>query len=192
MYRASTPRERERWHVRLWRMAAGPEPAPCLTRGMDGGGGRSGRWNGMPTLLVNGPRCLRRVVPGRCHLSSQEVPPPLTGEQQAELKTAVQELPRQAGIELSNWNWKAVRRFVEDRFGLALSRSSCLNYLHRLGICAEASQEAVAQGRPGAAGSLCGGVCRPHCGGPDGLEPRYSSLMRRTFRRMLICGASGC
>ena len=46
----------------------------------------------------------------------------------------MQEAPSQAGIELSNWNWKAVRRFVEDRFGLALSRSSCLNYLHRLGF----------------------------------------------------------
>ena len=50
------------------------------------------------------------------------------------MKAAVQEPPSQAGIELSNWNWRAVRRFVEDRFGLALSRSCCLNYLHRLGF----------------------------------------------------------
>ncbi len=27
-----------------------------------------------------------------------------------------------------------MRRFVEDRFGLALRRSSCLNYRHRLGL----------------------------------------------------------
>ena len=27
-----------------------------------------------------------------------------------------------------------MRRYVADRFGLALSRSSCLNYLHRLGF----------------------------------------------------------
>ncbi len=65
---------------------------------------------------------------------SQEVPPALNGEQQAELKEAVQEAPSQAGIQLSNWNWRAVRRFVEDRFGLTLSRSSCLRYLHRLGF----------------------------------------------------------
>lgn len=50
------------------------------------------------------------------------------------MKAAVQEMPYRVGIELSNWNWKAVRRFVEDRFGLALSRSSCLNYLHWLGF----------------------------------------------------------
>ena len=61
------------------------------------------------------------------------------------MKTAVQEAPSQAGIELSNWNWKAVRRFVQERFGLALSPSppmADLNYpvsstgqaLHRLGL----------------------------------------------------------
>ena len=44
----------------------------------------------------------------------------------------MQELPAQAGIKLSNWNWKAVRRYVQEHFGLMLSRSSCLNYLHRL------------------------------------------------------------
>ena len=60
--------------------------------------------------------------------------PALDVERRAELKGAVQELPSQAGIDRSNWNWKVVRRFVEERFGLALSRSSCLNYLHRLGF----------------------------------------------------------
>ena len=50
----------------------------------------------------------------------------LSGDQQGEFKAAVRELPSQAGIELSNWNWKAVRRYVADRFGLTLSRSSCL------------------------------------------------------------------
>ena len=43
-------------------------------------------------------------------------------------------MPSRVGINLSNWNWKAVRRYAQDHFGLALSRSSCLNYLHRLGF----------------------------------------------------------
>ena len=55
-------------------------------------------------------------------------------EQRGELKAAVPGLPSPAGIGLSNWNWRAVRRFVEEQFGLELSRSSCLNYLHRLGF----------------------------------------------------------
>lgn len=37
-------------------------------------------------------------------------------------------------IEMANWTWKAVRQFVQGRFGRLLSRSSCLNYLHRLGF----------------------------------------------------------
>ena len=50
------------------------------------------------------------------------------------MKGAVQELPGMSGIELANWNWKVVRQFVSERFGIGLSRSSCLNYLHRLGF----------------------------------------------------------
>ena len=40
--------------------------------------------------------------------------------------------PREAGIELANWNWKVVRQFVDEQFHETLCRSSCLNYLHRL------------------------------------------------------------
>ena len=47
---------------------------------------------------------------------------------------AVQEFPEQAGIELANWNWKVLHQFLSERFGISLSRSSCLNYLHRLGF----------------------------------------------------------
>ena len=67
-------------------------------------------------------------------LNSPVVPSALDGEQRSELKAVVEWSPSQAGIDLSNWNWKMVRRFVEERFGLTLSRSSCLNYLHRLGF----------------------------------------------------------
>jgi transposase len=50
------------------------------------------------------------------------------------LKAVVQAPPREAGINFANWNWKVVRKFVEQHFGRRLSRSSCLNYLHRLGF----------------------------------------------------------
>jgi transposase len=39
-----------------------------------------------------------------------------------------------AGIEAGDWNWKVVRTFCTARFGVTLCRSSCLNYLHRLGF----------------------------------------------------------
>ena len=50
------------------------------------------------------------------------------------MKVAVQQSPTAAGIDLANWNWKVVRRYVLERFGIRLSRSSCLNWLHRLGF----------------------------------------------------------
>ena len=46
----------------------------------------------------------------------------------------MEQLPAAAGIELANWYWKGVRQFVSERFGVSLCRSSCLNWLHRLGF----------------------------------------------------------
>ena len=62
------------------------------------------------------------------------VPPALDPAQQAELKAAVQAAPAAVGIEMANWNWRVVRQFAQDRFDRILSRSSCNNYLHRLGF----------------------------------------------------------
>ena len=50
------------------------------------------------------------------------------------MRSAVQGLPAMAGIELANWNWRVLHQFVLERFGVSLSRSSCLNWLHRLGF----------------------------------------------------------
>ena len=46
----------------------------------------------------------------------------------------MQEPPGASGIDLANWYWKVVRRFALERFGIGLSRSSCVNWLHRLGF----------------------------------------------------------
>ena len=46
----------------------------------------------------------------------------------------MQEPPDASGIDLANWYWKAVRQFAGERFGIGLSRSSCMNWLHRLGF----------------------------------------------------------
>ena len=50
------------------------------------------------------------------------------------MRAAVQELPAAVGIGLVNWNWKVVGQFVWERFGIRLSGSSCLNYLHCMGF----------------------------------------------------------
>ena len=46
----------------------------------------------------------------------------------------MQELPEAAGIGMANWNWRVLREFVSGRFGISLNRSTCLNYLHRMGF----------------------------------------------------------
>ena len=46
----------------------------------------------------------------------------------------MQRPPREAGLDLADWNWKVVRRFVQERFGGPRARSTCRNYLHRLGF----------------------------------------------------------
>ena len=46
----------------------------------------------------------------------------------------MQQPPATSGIELANWYWKVVRQYVSERYGVSLSRSSCLNCLHRLGF----------------------------------------------------------
>jgi transposase len=35
---------------------------------------------------------------------------------------------------VANWSWKVVRQFIKERFDRVLSRSSCWNYLRRLGF----------------------------------------------------------
>ena len=61
-------------------------------------------------------------------------PPALDEAQQEEFKGVVQQPPATSGIELANWNWKAVRQFVSEHFGISLNRSSCFTHLHRLGF----------------------------------------------------------
>ena len=65
----------------------------------------------------------------------------------------VQELPATVGIGLANWSWKVVQHFVLERFGISLCRSSCLNYLHRLGFALKRPKKRLvkaneARGRP--------------------------------------------
>ena len=68
-------------------------------------------WNGMPIRLAYGPGHSRRAAPRRWFLNRVVVPPRVGRGARAELKAAVPGSPSQAGIDLSNRNWKVVRRF---------------------------------------------------------------------------------
>ena len=136
MYRAPTPRER--WHA-VWLLAQG-WTAAAVAQALERDAHTIGQW--ASAFAEGGPKALVFEQSGGS-------PPRWTwGGWQAELKRAVQGSPSQGGIDLSNWNWKVVRRFVEERFGLTLSRSSCLNYLHRLGFVLKRPKKRLVKADP--------------------------------------------
>ena len=122
MILAPTPRERERWYAIL--LLAQGLTAAATAEALERDPHTIGRW--ALAFAESGPAALIFEQTG--------VPPALDQAQQEELKAAVQQPPAAAGIELANWYWKAVHQFIWERFGGSLSRSSCLNYLHRLGF----------------------------------------------------------
>ena len=77
------------------------------------------------------------------------------------MRAAVQELPAKSGIELANWNWKVVRQFVLEGLGISLSRSSCLNYLHRLGFVLKRPKKRLVKADERKRESFVAGVRRP-------------------------------
>ena len=95
-----------------------------------------------------GRRLQRRRSQGIDFRAVRGFPHALGKAQQAELRAAVPELPALAGISLANWNWKVVRQFVWERFGIGLSRSSCLNYLHRLGFVLKRPKKRLVKADP--------------------------------------------
>ena len=69
----------------------------------------------MPIPLADGRRRPPWTVLRRWFLSQVVVPPALDVKHQTQLKAAVRELPVQTGIDLFNWNWKAMHRRVTPR-----------------------------------------------------------------------------
>ena len=123
MILAPVPRERERWYA-LWLLTQG-WTAQATAEALERDPHTIGRW--ASAFGEGGPAALIFEQTGGS-------PPPLEAAQQAALRGAGQELPANSGIELANWNWKVVCQYASQRFGISLSRSTCLNYLHRLGF----------------------------------------------------------
>ncbi len=125
------PTPRERWYA-IWLVAQG-WTASATAEALEGDphtiGGRN-RW----TTTNHWVNDLGNQHCGPDIRTDRWFPPALDQAQQEELREAVEQPPATSGIGLANWYWKAVRQFVAERFGMGLSRSSCLNYLHRLGF----------------------------------------------------------
>ena len=123
MILAPTPRERERWYAIL--LLAQGLTAAATAEALERDPHTIGRW--ASAFGAGGPAALLFEQTGGS-------PPPLDQTQQEELKGAVEQPPAAAGIQLANWYWRVVRQFVSERFGISRCRSSCLNWLYRLGF----------------------------------------------------------
>src|SRR5215213_8476135 len=137
LYQAPTARERERWHA-VWLVARGWSAAR-VAEALERDAHTIGEW--LAVFRERGPS-------GLAFEQSGGSPPALDERQQAEVKAAVQAAPRAVGIDLGDWNWKVVRQFVQERFDLALGRSSCLNYLHRLGYALKRPKKRLLKADP--------------------------------------------
>ena len=135
MILAPTPRERERWYAIL--LLAQGLTAAATAEALERDPHTIGRW--ASAFGEGGPAALIFEQTGGS-------PPPLTRPQQEELKGAVEQRPAAAGIQLANWYWKVVRQFVSERFGISLCRSSCLNWLHRLGFAFKRPKKRLVKG----------------------------------------------
>ena len=102
--------------------------------GLDGSCHGRGSGKGSPHYWPLGVGLRRGRACGVDIRADRWFPPALDEVQQEELTAAVQQPPASSGIVMANWYWRVVRRFALDRFGIGLSRSSCLNWLHRLGF----------------------------------------------------------
>ena len=67
---------------------------------------------------------------------------------------------------MANWYWKVVRQFVSERFGISRCRSSCLNWLHRLGFAFKRPKKRLLKANESKREAFRGGVRRPVGGGP--------------------------
>ena len=155
MILAPTPRERERWYAML--LLAQGWTAAATAEALERDPHTIGRW--ASAFGEGGPAALIFEQTGGSL-------PALDQAQQTELKGAVQLPPSWSGMEMANWYWKVVRQFVLDRFGISLSRSSCLNWLHRLGFAFKRPKKRLLKADEVQEGGLRGGVRRPMRGGP--------------------------
>ena len=123
MILAPVPRERERWYA-LWLLTQG-WTAQATAEALERDPHTIGRW--ASAFGEGGPEALIFEQTGG-------FPPPLKGRSRRRFEGRCRSCPPTQASNLANWNWKVVCQYAYQRFGIRLSRSTCLNYLHRLGF----------------------------------------------------------
>ncbi len=147
MYRAPTPRERERWHA-VWLLAQG-WTAAAVGRALERDAHTIGQW----------VKAFARAVPRRWFSSKAVVPPRVGRGATRGVEGSGTGLAVGGGHQRVELDWKVVRQYVADHFGLTLSRSppqADLNYLHRLGFVLKRPRKRLVKADPGRRATFVG------------------------------------
>ena len=135
MILAPTPRERERWYAIL--LLAQGLTAAATAEALERDPHTIGRWASAALGQDLGNLRARPSPPGAAAATGPAGPDirqtggcPWTRRRSSTGGGP----PAAAGIQLANWYWRVVRQFVSERFGISRCRSSCLNWLYRLGF----------------------------------------------------------
>ena len=150
MYRAPTPRERERWHA-VWLLTQG-WTAAAVGRALERDAHTIGQW--AKAFAEGGPKALVFEQTGGSPRVGHGA---MRGVEKGGAGVAIAGRHRTVQLELEGGAAICGGPFrvdVEPQWLSELPAS--------VGICAEASQEAATQGGPGVPGRLCGGICRSY------------------------------
>ena len=166
MYRAPTPRERERWHA-VWLLAQG-WTAAAVGRALERDAHTIGQW----------VKAFARAVPRRWFSSKAVVPPRVgrgatRGVEGSGTGLAVGGGHQRVELELEGGAAVCSGPLWPDAEPESTAGGSEL--LAPAGVCAEASSEAVGQGGPGASGNVRGRVCDAD---GDGATDRNQDILR--------------
>ena len=136
MYRAPTPGERERWHA-VWLLTQGWTEA-AVGRALERDAHTIGQW--VKAFAQGGPKALVFEQTGG---SSRVGCGATKGVEGGGAGVAVAGGHQPVQLELEGF-----AALVRDRFGLTLSRSNCLNYLHRLGFVLKRPRKRLVKADP--------------------------------------------
>jgi len=74
--------------------------------------------------------CLENLSPKK----SSGRPPKLTRKEVARLKSDILTRPRKLGYKFSNWDGKAIRHHLKEKFGVEMTRNGIYALLHRMNL----------------------------------------------------------
>ena len=178
MILSPTLRERERWYS-LWLLAQG-WTASATAEALERDPPTIVRWAAV--FGEGGPAAL---------IFEQSGGPPPRRDATGGFEGSGSGIAWRSGHRVGQLELEGSAAVCPGAFGISLSRSTCLNYLHRLGFVLKCPKKRLVKADEGKREAFVSDT--PPCGTRrTSPEPRYSSPTRPISGPMRNCGANGC